>query len=160
MNSNSNFSTNCTSASSSPSQSPVSFGSAASPIPLSSKTSNQANHQLTNKTVASLNSVTATTNQHTNQHILSNIHLAQQALHQANVSSLMTNHPAHQLTTNTSNQTAQAQSTLVNLANNNTRSIDLTSTVGLNAQFNQFFPLHHQFWQTALNDPFYRPFVS
>lgn len=159
VNSNSNFSTNCTSASSSPSSSPISFGSAASPSP-----PKNAAQQLASK-VASLNTASAaSTNQ---QHLLSNVHLAQQALHQANVSSLITNHSAnhstnhhHQLTTTTNNQTAQPQLTLTGMVNNS--AIDLTAA-GLNAQaaqFNQFFPsLHHQFWQ-GLSDPFYRPFVS
>lgn len=160
VNSNSNFSTNCTSASSSPSSSPVSFSSVPSPKQQNNSTAAQ---QLVAKS-ASLNS--NSTNQH---QLLSNVHLAQQALqHQANVSSLITNHSAqnystnhsHQLTTNNpNNQTVQAQSAaLANMVNN---PVDL-ATVRLNtaAQFNQFLPsLHHQFWQN-LGDPFYRPFVS
>lgn len=173
MNSNSNFSTNCTSASSSPSSSPVSFRSASPKAP-QQPPANQppaptAAQQLAAKS-GTLSSQVATSHQPVPPHhhaLLSNAHLAQQALkHQVTVQSLMSNHSAnhhahHQLAaSNASNQAVQAQSMLANMVGNGAAAADLTG--GFNpTQFNQFFPTlhHHQFWQN-LNDPFYRPFVS
>ena len=163
MNSNSNFSTNCTSASSSPSSSPVSFRSAPSPKatqPAANPPASSAIQALATKS-APLSSPAAS-HPHPHHHpLLANAHLAQQALkHQASVQSLITSHSAnhaahHQLTTGS--PVVQAQSMLANMVGNGAADLAAFNS----AQFNQFFPTlhHHQFWQN-LNDPFYRPFVS